>query len=109
MPFSRFAVSTLLVAGALSAAPHAAAEQYQCQNAQGQIVALGELPPVGTSYAVLDDNGVYQYLVHSTAGLMPKIEWQVSTISEQVNADSPFSILQAPLASVGAAMATGGE
>lgn len=108
MSFSRFVVSTVLTVGALSTALEAAAEQYQYQNAHGQVVATSELPPLGISYAVLDDNGVYQYLVHSSAQLTPKIEWQVSTISEQVSATSPFSILQAPLASI-EWVATGGE
>ena len=39
------------------------AEQYQYKNAQGEIVVSQELPPSGVSYAVLDDNNVYQYLV----------------------------------------------
>ncbi len=99
MPFSRFLAPAVLIGGVFGAAPEVLAEQYQYQNDQGQVVASKELPPLGTTYAVLDDNGVYQYLVHSTAQLMPKIEWQVSTISEQVSANSPFSILQAPLAS----------
>jgi len=96
-------------AAVLTTAPAVHAEFYQYQNTHGQIVASKQLPPLGTTYAVLDDNGVYQYLVHSTAGLMPKIAWQVSTISEQADTDNTFSILQAPLTAVEDMTVSGGR
>lgn len=49
--------------GMLCTAPLASADQYQYQDAEGRLVVTQQLPPVGVSYAVLDEEGVYRHLV----------------------------------------------
>ena len=60
------------------------AEQYRYQDEQGNFVVSSEKPDAGVSYAVLDDEGVYQYLVHATAAVSPSVDWPADA-----NAASP--------------------
>jgi hypothetical protein len=57
-------------------APTVFAEQYRFQDEQGEFVVSEHKPPAGVSYAVLDDQGVYQYLVHATAAELADLDWR---------------------------------
>ncbi len=61
------------------------AEQYRYQDEQGHFVVSSEKPSAGVSYAVLDDEGVYQYLVHATAAVTPSVDWPSESDQAQKN------------------------
>jgi len=71
MSITKPLVTVSLGIGLLLAAQLAVAKQYQYKDQDGRIVVSQEQPPAGVSYAVMDDNGVYQYLV-PVAPLQPQ-------------------------------------
>ena len=76
MSFTKILRTTAVFLLVMGGASHAFAEQYRYQDQEGRFVVSSERPDVGVSYAVLDDEGVYLYLVHAAAMLEPVVDWQ---------------------------------
>ncbi len=75
MSFTKILQAAVVVLVVMGGATHAFAEQYRYQDQEGRFVVSSERPDVGVSYAVLDDEGVYLYLVHAAAMLEPVVDW----------------------------------
>ena len=90
MSFLRIFRSIGFICSIVLLAPTAFAEQYRYQNDAGDFVVSQSQPPVGVSYAVLDDEGIYQYLVHATALVMPELKWQAAATPEPGHAQHQF-------------------